>query len=214
MRYGMTGRIIVAAVLLGAIYGSTRIIRGGAWTTSPQARPAYQRLPQQLGPWTLDDQAGQHSFLDPPSDAASAANGVYRNAAGGEIFAELDQFIRLDVSLPHPPEQCYNLSGCFVKAQDDVRVPLGGQTVTTRLMSVDHNGQRMSVMFWYDLDGEVVVDRVGLGEVRWKLRQQTVRPLVLKIMLQTLAPSTADAEETLRSIAVPLMAWIRGGRTP
>ena len=214
MLQSVTARIIVAALLLGGIFGGTRLIRGGAWTLSPQPRKAYEQLPARLGQWTLDEKAGQHSFLDPPSDAASAANGVYRSEKGGEVFAEVDQFTRLDVSLPHPPEQCYNLSGCYVRSQENAQAPLpAGQTATVRLMSVDHNGQRMSVMFWYDLDGETVVDRVGLGKVRLKLGGQKTRPLVLKVMLQTMAPNAADAEETLRSVAVPLMAWIRQGRT-
>lgn len=214
MLQSLTMRIIVSALLLAGIFGGARFIRGGAWTVSPQARKVFEQLPARLGAWTLDDKAGQHSFLDPPSDAASAANGVYRSENGGEVFAEVDQFTRLDVSLPHPPEQCYNLSGCYVRAQDNSQVPLAaGRAATTRLMAVDHNGQRMSVMFWYDLDGEIVVDRVGLGEVRWKLRGQKTRPLVLKVMLQTMAPNAVDAEETLRSVAVPLMAWMRQGRT-
>lgn len=213
MLQSMTARIIVASLLLAGIFGGTRLMRGSAWTMSPQARQVFERLPPRLGGWTLDDQAGQHSFLDPPSDAASAANGVYRSERGGEVFVEVDQFTRLDVSLPHPPEQCYNLSGCYVRSQENAQVPLPtGQIATTRLMAVDHNGQRMSVMFWYDLDGETVVDRVGLGEVRWKLRGQKTRPLVLKVMLQTMAANAADAEETLRSVAVPLMAWMRQGR--
>jgi hypothetical protein len=205
----MNRRILLAAVIVAAICGSMRMIRKGAWTQNPEPCEKLRTLPAQLGPWTLDEKGGKHSFLDPPTDAAAASNGVYHNAAGVEIFVELDQFTMLDVSLPHPPEQCYNLSGCYVRAQNNFALPRGSQDpLNVRLMAVDHNGQRMSVLYWYNLDDEVAVDRADLAKVRWKLRDQKRRPLVVKVMMQTLAVNAADAENSLRSLAGPLMSWI------
>ena len=120
--------------------------------------PAFQKLPAKLGNWVLDTKATKELFLDPPTDAASTVTGVYYDSAGVRVPVEMDMFTLLDVSLPHPPEQCYNLSGGHVLAFRDTLLPLAADnSVNVRLMTVDRNGQRMNVLFWYNLDKEVVV---------------------------------------------------------
>ena len=206
----LTSRIWLAALLLATMAAAVGFIRRGGWVDAPDINPILSRLPPHVGSWTLEENEAKQSFLEPPSDAASAVNGVYRDPAGVRIFVEMDMFTLLDVSLPHPPEQCYNLSGCRVLGERDTSVPVAENTaITTKLMAVEHNGQRMSVLFWYNLDKEVVVDRFGLGAVRLKLRNQKRRPLVVKVMMQTISPNMGEAEDRLRSLAGPLLVWIR-----
>ena len=203
-------RVWLAAVLLVTLGVSVGFIRRGGWTDAPDTNPALAHLPPQFGPWSLDENGAKQGFLDPPSDAASDVNGVYRDPAGVRISVELDMFTLLDGSLPHPPEQCYNLSGCRVLGQRDTEVPLGDHSaVTARLMAVEQNGQRKSVLFWYNFDKEVLVDRIGLGQLRWKLRNQKRHPLVVKVMMETMSPNMGEAEDRLRSLAGPLVSWIR-----
>ncbi len=48
-------RIVVAAAILAVMAIAIGLVRRGAWTESPNVNPALQKLPANVGGWTLEE---------------------------------------------------------------------------------------------------------------------------------------------------------------
>jgi hypothetical protein len=80
---------------------------------------------------------------------------------------------------------------------------------TARLLMFRHGMQQFCVLYWYQVAGQITVDRLGVLPIDRAVWWQPIRPPVLKVMLQTASSREDVAEERLRSMAVMLRASLK-----
>ena len=97
----------------------------------------------------------------------------------------------------HTPINCYRASGWQDTERDAVR-PGGLRLLDVSRQRVDvdpgRTGERLIVVYWYQLGEHVLFDRWDLGmKVRWALRGRPKWPALIKVMLQISAPDVNEA---------------------
>jgi ribosomal protein L31E len=65
------------------------------------------------------------------------------------------------------------------------------------------------VLYWYQLEDQMIVAQFGATSINREVWKQSIRPPVLKIMLQTASSREDVAEERLRSIAAALRTSLK-----
>jgi hypothetical protein len=103
---------------------------------------------------------------------------------------------------------CYPADGWTLKDtqfvpvdRDDARSP------KVPVYSFERQGEQMQVMFWMDLDGEIVFDRDGIRSVVRRLGgRHAHQPLLKKVMLYTGLDAPDKAKLRLQSVARAMFA--------
>jgi len=150
-------------------------------------------LPIQLGGWH-----GEDTELDPKLVVATGAdvivNRVYRDEAGHGVSMHTATFLDPAEGIYHNPLNCYFASGWRkidsarenVKVAEDLSIPVS-------LTTWEKEGEKILVMYWFQLGQHVLYERFDLGKIRWGMRGRPTWPVLVKVMAQI---SMADAEET------------------
>jgi hypothetical protein len=211
-------RLLLASAALAGIFAGARLLRRGhGQLGEARVEPIdLERVPQQLGVWTGVQGPLSGPVVEKPFDSVAHLARVYRGPSGQTVNLELDAFApwddasaMWDNTRPHPPEICYPQLGCI--EQGSKEVPLGEEASgeTARLLTFRHGTQQLSVLYWYQLAGQLIVERFGLTPANREVWKQPVRPPVLKIMLVTMCNREDVAEQRLRSIAGALRASLK-----
>ena len=203
-------RLLIAAIILAIGPAGTYVIREKI--TPTETRPAkldLRELPVRLGSWTGEGtEADPKIFADSHYD--SAVNFVYRNPKGDNVLIHTAIGRRIDRRFPHHPTICYTVAGFEITSEKEILIErLDGSSVPARLLTVQRDGQRECVLYWYQMGDAVYFDAVGKRRVFWDLRFTRSWPPHVKVMLQTAAADPAEARALLESVAVPLFEWIR-----
>ena len=83
-----------------------------------------------------------------------------------------------------------------------------GLTIPVSLTTWEREGERVMVVYWYQLGEHVLFGRWDLGwKVRWSLRGQPKWPALIKVMLQISAPEPEDAKTTILGFAEQVAKW-------
>lgn len=206
----MTARFMLASLFLAVLYvGAWQLgRRAPVMAVTPATLPP---LPDQLGPWSRRAlPLNPKELPPPPMDVLLDQVQLYTDAKGDNVIANVSLFGDSDVGVPHPPEQCYSLSGGLIHGHRDMALAIPGRDgVSARLLMVEKDGQRACVLYWYQLGEYVVTSRFELATAKWSLRGDTRSLPIVKVMLHTSANQFDEAEGRLRSIAEPLLAWTR-----
>jgi EpsI family protein len=206
----MTIRIFVAAAVLLAINIGVYLVKGRGMPTQPaQLDMQVQELPRQLGPWTAEDRP-----LDPnifkAIGAAMAIDRRYQDAKKTVIDLHTAVFLDYGVRTLHPPELCYSGAGFQVNDARTVDLgPEGGTPHPARLLTLDREGQQIYCLYWYQIGDATFFNGDGQRTQVRSFRGRTTRPPMIKVMLQTVAASPAEAEQRLTGFAAPVLAWTR-----
>lgn len=204
---GTTTRLLMAAILVAVIHGGVYVLSGAGMQL--EARPPKHdlgELPTRIGPWT-----GEEVPRDPdlsPADAHDTVTRIYRNPSGGTVTLSGSVWVEYGRELPHRPENCYSNAGYQILGQKSIRLEVADQASTPlRLLFLDRHGERKCVLYWYQLGGEILARNYWARRTSWAIRRgEKPRPLV-KVMLEVPASDPEKAEDELRSIAIPLIAW-------
>ncbi len=212
-------RLLLAAAALAGIFAGARLLRRGHGQLGEvRVEPVdLERVPRQLGAWAAMQGPMSGPVVAKPFDALAHLVRVYRNPSGQVVNLELDAFAPWDDASalwdnvrPHPPEICYPQIGCV--EQGSKEVPLGQAAPsgeTARLLTFRRGTQQFCVLYWYQLAGQLIVDRFGLTPADREVWKQPIQPPVLKVMLQTVSAREDVAEERLRGIAAALRASLK-----
>lgn len=205
-------RLLLVTAVLAGVFAGARFLRRG------QGRPGdvrsqsvdLDRVPRQLGVWTVVPDPAGVPVAEKPFDAMAHLARFYRNPAGQMVNLEIDAFALWDNAAPHPPEVCYSAVECSELGSKEVALeqPVAAEE-TARLLTFRHGTRQFCVLYWYQVSGQIIVDRLGVLSIDRAVWQQAARPPVLKIMLLTGASQEDAAEERLRSIAAALRASLK-----
>jgi hypothetical protein len=100
--------------------------------------------------------------------------------------------------------------GWVIKQQKDVDLRIDGETPRrARILAFEQEGQRIHVMYWYQVGSASVLDYNGLRRERARMFGQPTWPPLVKVMIQCPLADTALAEDQLRSFGERLLAWTR-----
>ena len=206
---GTTVRVLVGAILVAVTYGGIYVL-GGAGTPTVARLPEQdlRELPARLGSWTVDETLPDAELI--PTDAEITVSRVYRNPAGEMASLLASVWVDYGHELPHRPEGCYQCSGHHILMEKNVRVDIADQSsIPFRLLLLERRGERKCVLYWYQLGDEILVRNNWRRRTTWTVwRRNPPRPLV-KVMIEVPATDPEKAENQLRSIAAPLIAWTR-----
>ena len=158
-------------------------------------------MPLQMGVWH-----GKEVKLDPKlfvaTEAASALTRSYSDAMDRMVSVFTAIYTNPDAGVYHSPLNCYQSQG-WTKLSED-RVPLtvpGRPTVQVDLSLWDRGGDRVYVLFWYELGEHVLFERYDLGKVRVAMRGRAEWPPLVKVLMQTSAVHPEAAKSQIIELA-------------
>jgi EpsI family protein len=218
-------RILIATVALALIYGGLYWVReGGEPARVVPLAWDLEEIPLMLGGWD-----GQETELDRQVFLAVGADAVvdrhYEDAAGNRLSLHVASFSRWpdQLRVPHEPLICYTNAGWRVPESRGIKtVELelkDGTRWRVRQLSATQDGQRSGVraLYWYQVGGQVVLDRDDLRQARWPLRGKSEWPSLVKVLIQAPATTLRDEDQSgaIEDFAVTLLNWMNEtGRQP
>jgi EpsI family protein len=206
----MTNRLFIAAALIACMYAGTEYFRAfGLPTETKTPEPPLSNMPSMLGNWQNSTEHAVAAELEGVSGAAMETVRAYRDPAGHLISLYAGAFEKYGYRILHPPELCYGGTGWRVTSAEPLVLPDGGGASTlTRFETMQHGGQEIYLLYWYQIKDMTFYDGDGQRRAVWKLRGRKTWPPMVKVMLQTSAADADQAKELLKSLAVPAKAWV------
>ena len=103
----------------------------------------------------------------------------------------------------HTPINCYRASGWQDTSEIRENLEVSDElTVPVSVSTWEQKGERIMVVYWYQLGEHVLFDRWDLGmKVRWSLRGRPKWPALIKVMLQIAAPDPEAAKPVIMDFA-------------
>jgi len=209
-------RIFAGAILVVLIYCANRAVE--AKLKVPRAQPAsleLESMPTKLARWR-----GKQTSLDAEVFAATGAdsiiNRVYRDDSGRTVAAHLALYSDPDVGIYHSPVNCYRGSGwrLIENFRDSLARP-DGSSIPVSLSTWQRDGQRIVVLYWFQLAEHVLFDRYEMAKVRWRMRNLETWPSMTKVLLQTSAGGdVAGAKAQIKRFAQLVCDWISDAEHP
>jgi len=204
-----TTRVFVVATIVVLVSASTYVMP--QWLKAKNVQlPAWdvRDMPRQFDQWQ-----GVDGELDPEItrrlDADAWLDRVYRNDENRIVSLHVALFRDLDSGVRHSPINCYRGNGWREVGRESVELALpDGSSIPVSLGTWEREGERILVMYWYQLDRQILFDRVGLGLARWEIRSQQDWPPLIKVLLQTSAADTDVARKRIQFIAAKAYEWI------
>jgi len=137
--------------------------------------------------------------------ANAVVNREYRNALGEMVEVNVAVYRNYGLVPPHPPQACYPSAGWNLQGTEFVPVNRDDpKSPKVALFSFERKGEQAVVMFWTDLNGQMVFDRDGLRNLLRGLQPRSHRPLLKKVMLHTAVDTPDRARLRLQGIASTL----------
>lgn len=168
-----------------------------------------EELPLQFRGWVGDaSELDERLFRRIGADAV--ADRVYENRQGLTVSAHTALFTDFNEAIGvHLPERCYRAAG-WEQRNAEVRTLTGeGIPDTTVEVSVwQREGQRVSVLYWYQLGEHDVLGRYDLSRARMALAGNDTWPAMVKVMLQTTTDQRQAAELRLFEVARNIRRWL------
>jgi len=202
-------RLYIVALIILATFGISYLVKAGieppevempAWT--------FHEMPLQLEKWR-----GEDTQLDPKIAEATGADvivdRIYRDDMGSVISMHTAMFKDPSEGVYHAPMNCYRTNGWNlvkdvrenIQVSDNLMIPMA---VTTW----EKSGERVIVVYWYQLGENVVHDRYSLGNLRWKMPGKAKWPVNIKIMLQISVTDPDEAKALIMGFAERVAKWL------
>lgn len=197
-----TTRLYVVASLVVLLAGLTYVVP--QWLKPKEIRLPQRNireLPMQFGPWQ-----GTAVKMDPRIavrlDADMAIDRRYGHPAKQPVSVHVAVFRDLDAGVLHSPFNCYRSTGW--EEIDTTRSTLqvaDNLTIPVSLSTWQRKGERVVVMYWYQVGDHILFDRWGLWlGVRWKMRGKRTWPALTKVLLQTAATDPTDPSDAIANL--------------
>jgi len=190
---------------------------GGSWLFEKMLEPpavvlpswSFNELPRQLGDWY-----GEDTKLDPKITATLGAevvvDRIYRDDLGRVISLHTAFFTeRIIDGIYHTPVACYHANGWELVENVPERLKVSDTlTIPVRLLTWKREGERIVVVYWYQLGEHFLFNRWDLGmKVRWSLFGRSHWPPLIKVMLQLPATELVEAKVAILKFAELVAKW-------
>jgi EpsI family protein len=212
-------RLLVVAAFLPVTYLVTLAVGAGLKLPAVELPGwRFDQLPMRLGEGESLWQGREQEMEDRITAATEAAKGtttsrLYQDASGHGINMYGAMFDNPAGGVYHTPINCYRASG-WQKTDED-HEPLDPTGKVTFPAEVDvstwesPNGERLIVVYWYQLGDHVLFGRGDLGlKIRWAMRGQPTWPALIKVMMSIPAPEVEDAKLTILNFARQVAVWV------
>ncbi|MHB8974675.1 MAG: EpsI family protein [Pirellulaceae bacterium] len=195
-RLWRTAFVIVLAFGLGGLF----LYRVSSADVLP-LKESFSQLPLEIAGYIgkeqkLDEQVARSVA------ATDSVSRMYRNSNGVEISVHAAAFDSIGrPTLPHPPTVCYVASGAQIVDQRQVTVAPENSTeppIVAQVMTVDREGQKSFVLYWYRWDNDVCTTRTQAMWTRLRLVGCSEWPPVVKVMLEI--PCGNNPDESLKAL--------------
>ncbi len=197
---------MAAAVILatyGAMYGlkigiEPPVVVFPAWChkDNDAKKELCINLPFQLGAWS-----GEKTELDPKifdaTEAKIAENRVYSDDSGHTLSLHIAYYDNVDAGVWHCPTNCYRCSGWQCSKEAEIPLAVEGSNAPKVYFTrwKNNEGAECLVVHWYDLGGNILYDRLGMGMARMALRGRSTWPPLVKILIQNQTNAVSDEDK-------------------
>ncbi len=200
-------RLLLLCVLVVAVHlGMVWLKRGFEPSAIVQPPVDISALPLKFGEWE-----GESIELDERIfariGAQSYADRVYRAEGRPPVTVHSAMFFRYDQAVIHLPDLCFRAQDYQLESQRSIPVQIGDQTTIPAVLSVWRKANdRLMVVYWYQLDKQVILSRMDLAKARFLLPRKQWPPMI-KFLLQTPLDNEERAEARLKTIAEHVGRW-------
>jgi EpsI family protein len=210
-----TIRLLIVAMLVGLLAASTYVFP--AWLSPKRIELpdwSVSAVPDQLetesGLWR-----GAEVEVAPDvmewllRDADDTVDWEYADEKNNVVSLHMAFFSKLDDGIRHSPFNCYRGQGwreldrrrLMLAVSDKASIPVS-------LSTWEREGEKVMVMYWYQLDEYILFNRWELGVARWKLRNKETWPAMVKVLLQTSAADPDKGREQIQTVARKAYEWL------
>lgn len=201
-------RLYAVVILVLATYGVNRLLL--AETKPPEAvmpNWTFREMPYQLANWH-----GEDTKMDPVIALATGADIIvdrlYRDDVRSVVSLHTAMFKNPTDGVIHTPLNCYRGAGWLKVEESKESLQLSEDvTIPVSLVTWEKEGERVMVLYWYQLGEHVLFDRWDLGNLRFAMRGNAKWPALIKVMIQIPAPDVDDAKRRILAFAEIVAKW-------
>jgi EpsI family protein len=206
-----TTRIFIVVIFVGLLATSSYVLP--QWLKPKRVQTPEWNLaamPLQFGSWQqaeveVDPEVRDKILLD----ADAVVDRAYRDNQNHVVSLHAALFSDLDTGVRHSPINCYRGNGWREVDRKNVDLVLPDQSsIPVCLTTWEREGQRVLVMYWYQLDEYILFGRWDLFWTRLAMQGKETWPAMVKVLLQTRADDKDEAERRIQTIAVDAYQWI------
>lgn len=207
-----TTRLIIVAILVGLLAGSTYVLPNSLKPKSIELPTTWDlaEMPLQFGSWQ-----GAEVEVDPKVrdwlllDADTVVHRAYGDDRNHVVSLHAALFSDLDAGVLHSPINCYRGNGWRELGRTRLMLHVSDETsIPVSLTTWEREGERVLVMYWYQLDEHILFNRWDLLWARVDMRGKETWPPLVKVLLQTPAADADKARERIQAIARSAYQWI------
>lgn len=201
-------RLYAIVIVVLATYVGSRLVQ--AAVAPPEADLpgwTFKEMPYQLGVWH-----GEDTKMDPVTARGTGADIIvdrlYRDDTGVAVSIHTAMFRDPTDSMLHTPLSCYRGVGWVKLKESQENLQLSDDlTIPVLLITWERDGERIMVLYWYQLGEHVLFDRWDMGKLRFAMRGQAKWPALIKVMMQIPAPDIDDAKSRILAFAEIVAKW-------
>jgi hypothetical protein len=210
----VTVRFLLSAVILLGVYGAVRYVQShGIPSECAPIQTNLENLPISLGSWNGKD-APVDQVLFRAVGARELVERLYHGPGGQAVSVQTAAFDVLQLSslkiLPHQPDVCYTSSGWQITNTKFVSLNSANASDNAAvILTLGLEGRVAYVLYWYQIEREAYCTSDRQRQIMLGWRGRVARPPILKVMLQTAASNSDEAEKTLLSLGTEIYKWTR-----
>jgi EpsI family protein len=213
-----TTRLLIVVILVGLLATSSYVVPKCLKPKSVQLPDRnLADLPYQFGSWQ-----GAESEVDPEVnkvlrlDADAVLDRAYEDDQNHVVSLHVALFSDLDAGIRHSPINCYRGNGWREVDRTTLTLNVSDESsIPVSLTTWEREGDRVLVMYWYQLGDHILFNRWDLFWARVDMRGKETWPALVKVLLQTRATDGEKAKERIKVIARTVYQWINEpGRSP
>jgi len=202
-------RLLVVVGIILLTYGVSKLVQ--IQTEPPEVElPSwtFRDMPMQLEKWH-----GEDTKLDPEIAAATGAEVIvdrlYRSDVGAVVSMHTAMFKDPGEGVSHAPTNCYRTNGWNLAKDTREEIKIADdRTITVACTRWEKSSETVYVVYWYQLGDNVIYDRVGLGNLRWKMPGKEKWPVNIKVMLQVSLDDPEESKAAILDLAQKIATWL------
>lgn len=204
-------RLFSAAVLVIAASLGSYLVQASKQTTNVELPDRdFRTMPVTFGPWHGQRVNDLTPELFNAIGADVVVDSTFEDNSGHGISLHTAIFRQPDTGVYHSPMNCYRAAGW--QEADDAILSMeikGRPSRPVRFTTWTREGQRVRVLYWFQLGEHTLFSRFDLGKLRWQMRGTTKWPALIKVLINIKATNNIEEDqERLLSLARPVYQWI------